>query len=141
MRHKSVVDDCSLINLPKIVSERKGNLTHIYNNEHIPFDIARVYYLYDIPAGAARGAHAHKELQQLIVSASGSFDVIVNDGSESKTIHLNRPYEGLIIPTYIWRELNNFSGGSVCLVLASMPYIDNDYIRDYSQFLKLKDLS
>lgn len=129
------VYDCSVIQLPKIQSY-SGNITPIYENVHIPFEIARVYYLYDIPGGETRGGHAHKNLQQLIVTASGSFDVLLDDGINKKVVHLNRPYFGLYMPNMIWRELLNFSSGGICLVLASEAYNENDYYRDYHEFLK-----
>jgi len=135
--NNSSVYDCSIIELP--VNHRlKGNLTVIENNKNIPFDISRVYYLYDIPAGESRGGHAHKELIQLIVAASGSFDVALSDGNVKRTFSLNRPFNGLIVVPGIWRELNNFSSGSVCLVLASHEYDESDYIREYDEFLEWK---
>lgn len=127
---------CKIINLPKI-SDRRGNLTFIEEKKHVPFEIKRVYYLYDVPSGESRGGHAHKHLQQFIIAVSGSFDVILDDGFERKRFHLNRPYYGLYICPMIWRELNNFSSGSVCLVLASEPYDEDDYIRDYETFKKM----
>ena len=127
---------CKVIDLPKI-SDRRGNLTFIEENRHIPFKIKRVYYLYDVPGGESRGGHAHKRLQQFIIAASGSFDVILDDGFERKRFHLNRSYYGLYVAPMIWRELNNFSSGSVCLVLASDFYDENDYIRDYETFKKM----
>jgi len=127
---------CIVMNLPK-VTDKRGNLTFIEGNRHIPFEIKRVYYLYDVPGGESRGGHAHRRLQQFIIAASGSFDVILDDGFERKRFHLNRSYYGLYVPPMIWRELNNFSSGSVCLVLASEPYDDDDYIRDYETFKKI----
>ncbi len=136
--HKASIKDCKLIQLPRVFGERKGNLTYIYSREHVPFDIKRIYYLYDVPGGAERAGHAHKELKQVLLSVSGSFDVLLDDGTLKKTISLNRPYCGLYISPFIWRELVNFSSGSVCLNLASLPYSENDYIRDYNQFIKIK---
>jgi dTDP-4-dehydrorhamnose 3,5-epimerase-like enzyme len=129
------IRDCKIIDLPKI-SDPRGNLTFIEGKQHIPFDIKRVYYLYDVPGGAERGGHAHKGLHQLIIAMSGSFDIILDDGRKKKRFHLNRSYCGLYVCPMIWRELDNFSSGSVCMVLASNLYDENDYYRDYSQFLK-----
>lgn len=137
--NESKVTDCRIIDLPKI-HNRAGNITAINELLDIPFKIKRVYYLYDVPGGEERGGHAHKNLHQLIVAASGSFDVVLNDGIEKKTIQLNRPYNGLIIVPGIWRELSNFSSGSICLVLASEIYKVNDYIREYSLFKELKNV-
>ena len=137
---KTTVYDCSVIEMDKHHREL-GNITVVENFETIPFDINRIYYLYDIPGGEERGGHAHKELKQLIVAASGSFDVILNDGNVKRTITLNRPYYGLLIVPGIWRELNNFSSGAICLVLASHKYDENDYIRDYNDFIKYTDNS
>jgi dTDP-4-dehydrorhamnose 3,5-epimerase-like enzyme len=128
------IKDCRIIELPKI-SDPRGNLTFIEGGGHVPFDIRRVYYLYDVPGGAERGGHAHKGLQQLIVAMSGSFDVVLDDGREKKRIHLNRSYYGLYVCPMIWRELDNFSSGSVCMVLASNLFTEDDYYRDYDQFL------
>ncbi len=137
---KTSVYDCTIIELDKHHSDRKGNITVVENNETVPFEVKRTYYLYDIPGGEERGAHAHKELRQLIIAASGSFDVVLNDGNVKRTFTLNRPYQGLLVVPGIWRELNNFSSGSVCLVLASMPYEVEDYIRDYNEFLEFKNV-
>lgn len=119
------LSDCKIIDLPKITDPR-GNLTFVEGGQHIPFDIQRVYYLYDVPGGSERGGHAHKELHQLIVAMSGSFDVILDDGKEKKRFHLNRSYYGLYVCPMIWRELDNFSSGSVCMVLASNRYDEED---------------
>jgi dTDP-4-dehydrorhamnose 3,5-epimerase-like enzyme len=127
---------CKMIDLPKILDHR-GNLTFVEATRHIPFQIKRIYYLYDVPGGASRGGHAHRSLQQFVIAASGSFDVIVDDGTNEKRFFLNRSYYGLYIPTMIWREMDNFSSGSVCLVLASEFYDAEDYIRDYGDFKKL----
>ncbi|MGH8049438.1 MAG: sugar 3,4-ketoisomerase [Arenimonas sp.] len=133
------VRGCKIIDLPKI-SDPRGNLTFIEPPQHVPFDIARVYYLYDVPGGAERGGHAHKDLQQLIIAMSGSFDIVLDDGVNKERIHLNRPYFGLYVNTMVWRELDNFSSGSVCMVLASIPYDESDYYRDYEEFIHaLKD--
>lgn len=127
------VDDCRLLELP-VVHNPQGNLTFIEGGTHVPFDIRRVYYLYDVPGGATRGGHAHRELQQLLVATSGSFEVVLDDGTKRRTVHLNRSHVGLYMPTMIWRELADFSSGSVCMVLASAPYEEDDYIRDYDEF-------
>ncbi|MEN6576142.1 MAG: FdtA/QdtA family cupin domain-containing protein [Phycisphaerales bacterium] len=127
---------CRIIELPKIVDQR-GNLTFIEAGRHIPFEPKRVYYLYDVPGGAARGGHAHRDLEQFIVAASGSFTVITDDGTARKDFYLNRSYYGLYIPSMIWREIDNFSSGSVCLVLASHLYQQSDYIRDYDEFKRI----
>jgi dTDP-4-dehydrorhamnose 3,5-epimerase-like enzyme len=139
MPMNTTVHDCRLINLPNIQSDRKGSLTYIYNDVHLPFAVQRVYYLYDVPAGSVRGGHAHRDLLQLIVAVSGSFDVVVNDGRESKTFTLNRPSYGLFVPRLIWRELVNFSGGSISLVLASTPYDEQDYFREFDRFVQHKE--
>ena len=130
------IEKCKIIELPKI-SDPRGNLTFIEGEgRHVPFDIKRVYYLYDVPGGAERGGHGHKALHQLIIAMSGSFDVLLDDGNEKKRFHLNRSYYGLYVCPMIWRELNNFSSGSVCMVLASNLYEEEDYYRDYDQFIK-----
>ncbi|MBC8146625.1 MAG: WxcM-like domain-containing protein [Bacteroidetes bacterium] len=134
----TTIKDCKIIKLPVIKSKRKGSITPIYNSVQIPFDIQRVYYLYDVPAGSERGGHAHKELQQLIIAASGSFDVVMNDGIKEKIFNLNRPSYGLFVPRMMWRELKNFSGGGICLVLASLSYDENDYFRNYNEFIQVK---
>lgn len=135
---KTTVFDCTLLEMDKHHSNAKGNITVVENDKTIPFKVKRTYYLYDVPGGGSRGSHAHKELQQLVIAASGSFDVTLDDGNVRRTITLNRPYQGLLIVPGIWRDLNNFSAGSVCLVLASEKYDESDYIRDYNEFLKNK---
>ena len=135
----TTIDDCKIIELDKH-HKIKGNITVIENNKTVPFDVKRIYYLYDVPGGEARGGHAHRNLYQLIVAASGSFNVVLNDGKNTKTITLNRPYQGLFVVPGIWRELDNFSSGSVCLVLASEKYDENDYIRDYNEFIICKNV-
>lgn len=134
---KSTVYDCTIIELDKHHQER-GNITVVENGVTVPFDVKRTYYLYDVPGGESRGGHAHKELRQLIVAASGSFSVTIDDGSIKRTFLLNRPYQGLLIVPGIWRTLDDFSSGSVCLVLASHVYDEADYIRNYDDFLKYK---
>lgn len=133
MRSPSI-DDCTIIQLPKNES-RSGNISIAEGAMHLPFDIKRIFYLYDIPAGEERGAHAHKECHQFLVAASGSFDVLVDDGINSKTITLNRPFYGLYIPPGIWAHELNFSSGAICLVLVSHLYNEDDYIRDYEEFI------
>jgi len=128
------VDDCRIIDLPKITDPR-GNLTFIEENKHIPFEIRRVFYLYDVPGGADRGAHAHKTLHQFIIAMSGSFDVVLDDGKQKKRIHLNRAYYGLYLCPMVWSYLDNFSSGAVCMVLASDFYDESDYFRDYDAYL------
>jgi len=134
------IDYCEMVTLPKI-HEPRGNLTFVEGNSHVPFDIQRVYYLYDVPGGAERGGHAHKGLQQLIIAMSGSFDVVLDDGRNKRRVHLSRSYYGLYVCPMIWRELDNFSSGSVCLVLASNRYEEDDYYRDYGQFLKAQNIN
>jgi WxcM-like, C-terminal len=130
----SRIDECTLVNLEKIESPA-GNLSPLYGGIHVPFAIKRVYYLYDVPGGADRGGHAHRMLQQLIVAVSGSFAVTVDDGQTRRTVALNRSYYGLYVPNLIWREVDDFCTGAVCLVFASLPYDESDYIRDYQDFL------
>jgi hypothetical protein len=130
---RTTIDDCRVIDLPRIHDPR-GNLTFIEGGRHLPFEIARVYYLYDVPGGESRAGHAHVGLEQLIVAASGSFRVILDDGEARKAVFLNRSYQGLYLPGMIWREIEDFSSGSVCLVLASKPYDPGDYFRDYDVF-------
>ena len=129
------LNNCKIINLPKLTDPR-GNLTFIEGNRHIPFDIRRIYYLYDVPGGSERGGHAHKALSQLIIAISGTFDVILSDGCDKKRFHLNRSFQGLYVCPMLWRELDNFSSGSVCLVLASNVYDESDYYRNYEEYLK-----
>jgi hypothetical protein len=130
------LNDCRLMDLPKI-SDPRGNLSFIEAGKDIPFDIKRVYYLYDVPGGSDRGSHAHKNLHQFIVAMSGSFDVLLDDGTNKKRFHLNRSYNGLYVCPMMWRYLDNFSSGAVCMVLASSYYDEADYIRDYSDFISL----
>jgi len=133
------IENCHIVELPKI-SDPRGNLTYIESGRHVPFDLARVYYLYDVPGGAERGGHAHKGLHQLIIAMSGSFDVVLDDGCEKKRVHLNRSNYGLYVCPMIWRELDNFSSGSVCMVLASNLYDEEDYYRDYDEYLAARGL-
>jgi dTDP-4-dehydrorhamnose 3,5-epimerase-like enzyme len=126
-------NDCLVLNLPRIQDPR-GNLTFIESGRHLPFDIARVFYLYDVPGGESRAGHANKTLQQFIVAASGSFDVVVDDGRNKERFHLNRSYNGLFVPGMIWRDIDNFSSGSVCLVLCSAFYDEDDYFRDIDEW-------
>lgn len=128
------LDSCKIIDLPKI-SDPNGNLTFIESSNQIPFEIKRVYYMYDIPGGSYRGAHAHKNLHQLIIAMSGSFDIEIDDGENKKRFHLNRSYYGLYVPPMMWRLLDNFSSGVVCMVLASEFYDEGDYFRDYQDFV------
>lgn len=128
------LDKCQIFDLPRI-NDRRGNLSFIEANRHIPFDIRRVYYLYDVPGGAERGGHAHKALHQLIIAMSGSFDIHLDDGYAKKTIHMNRSYYGLYVCPMIWREIDNFSSGAVCMVLASEYYDELDYYREYNDFV------
>jgi len=128
------ISDCRIITLPKI-SDPRGNLTFVESGRHIPFEIKRVYYLYDVPGGSERGAHGHKKLEQLIVAMSGSFDVIIDDGKEKKKFHMNRSYYGLYLCPMMWRDITNISSGAVCMVLASEYYDENDYYRGYDKFV------
>ncbi|MFZ4400963.1 MAG: sugar 3,4-ketoisomerase [Bacteroidales bacterium] len=136
---KTSVYDCVILPLSKI-HNRAGNITIVEGQKNIPFDIKRIYYLYDIPGGEDRGAHAHKELRQLMVAASGSFNVLLDDGMNKKVVTLNRPDYGLLIVPGIWRELMEFSSGAVCLVLASEAYNENDYIREFNNYLSFRKL-
>lgn len=130
----SRLKNCKIVDLPRITDSR-GNLSFVEGRRHIPFDIKRVYYLYDVPGGSDRGSHAHKNLHEFIIAMSGSFDVVLDDGKEKKRFHLNRSYYGLYVCPMIWRYLDNFSSGSVCMVLASAFYDESDYIRNYNDFL------
>lgn len=135
---KSSVFDCTMVELSRHHSDRKGDISVVENGRTLPFDVRRVYYLYDVPGGESRGGHAHKELSQLIVAASGSFSVTLDDGKVKRTFLLNRPYQGLYVVPGIWRDLDDFSSGAVCMVLASHEYDPDDYIRNYDSFKKLK---
>ncbi len=128
------LDQCRIIEFP-VISDPRGNLTFVENSRHIPFDIQRVYYLYDVPGGATRAGHAHKELHQVLIAMSGSFDIVLDDGQDKKTFHMNRSYYGLYICPMVWRVIDNFSSGSVCMALASLPYDEADYYREYEEFL------
>ena len=132
------MDEPIIIELPKFLDAR-GNLSFVQNNTHIPFEIKRTYWLYDVPGGESRGGHAYRETEEFVMALSGSFDVIVDDGKEKKTFHLNRSYYGLYIPKGMWREMDNFSTNSLALEFASTKYDSTDYIRDYDEFLKLKE--
>lgn len=131
------IESCKILELPKIQDPR-GNLTFVEGNSHVPFAIERVYYLYDVPGGSARGGHAHRQLHQFIIAMSGSFDVLLDDGQHKKRVHLSRSYKGLYVCPMIWRELDNFSSGSVCMVLASTKYDEADYYRDYPTFMRAR---
>ena len=132
--------DCRVIELDKHHSDRKGNLTVVENGKDLPFNVQRAYYLYDVPGGESRGSHAHMELEQLIVAASGSFMVTLDDGKERRSFLLNRPYQGLYVKSGMWRDLSDFSSGAVALVLASDVYKEEDYIRYYQEFLRFRGL-
>lgn len=133
---RSTIDDCRVIDLPRI-DDPRGKLTFIEQSRHVPFDIRRVFYLYDVPTEESRGAHAHRQLHQFLVCMSGSFDVAIDDGRHQSKVHLNRPWKGLHLPPMIWAAEVNFDPGSVCLVLASELYDESDYIRDYAEYLRL----
>jgi hypothetical protein len=130
------LNKCRIIELPKIM-DRRGNLTYVEGGNHIPFDIKRVYYLYDVPGGSDRGAHAHRRLHQFILAMSGSFDIVLSDGNSERRFHLNRSYYGLYVCPMMWRTLDNFSSGSVCMVLASEPFDESDYIRSHTEFIQV----
>jgi dTDP-4-dehydrorhamnose 3,5-epimerase-like enzyme len=132
----TILDRCKILNFPKI-TDLRGNLSFIEENRHIPFEIKRVYYLYDVPCGASRGGHAHKTLEQMVIALSGSFDVILDDGDERRKFFLNRPHYGLYIPPGVWRELENFSSNSVALSIVSEVYDESDYIRNYETFKRM----
>lgn len=131
------IEKCAVIDLP-VHKDPRGNLTAVEGGLHIPFEIRRVYYLYDVPGGAERGGHAHKDLHQLIIAMSGSFDVVLDDGKDKKRMHLNRSYQGLYVCPMIWRTIDNFSSGSVLMVLASNKYAEDDYYRDYAEFMRAR---
>lgn len=133
------VFDCTIIGLDRHHSDRKGNLTVVENGVTLPFNVKRVYYLYDVPGGESRGSHAHRDLEQLIIAASGSFRVTLDDGNCKRSFFLNRPYQGLYVKPGLWRDLDDFSSGAVCMVLASDVYQADDYIRDYNEFLSYRD--
>ncbi len=135
---KYSVYDCTIVELDKHHSERRGNLSVVQNSDTVPFDVKRIYYLYDVPGGESRGAHAHKELSQLIVAVSGAFTVTLDDGNVKRSFLLNHPYQGLYVKPGIWRDLDDFSSGAVCMVLASEVYQKEDYIRDYQEFLDFR---
>lgn len=132
----SVLEECKIVNFPK-VNDVRGNLSFIEQNNQVPFEIRRVYYLYDVPVGATRGGHAHRELQQMIIALSGSFDVVLDDGYRKRSFFLNRPHYGLYVPPRIWRELENFSSNSVALSIVSEIYKESDYVREYDTFKRL----
>ena len=133
------VFDCTMVELDKHHSDRKGNLTVVENGKTLPYDVKRVYYLYDVPGGENRGSHAHRDLSQLIIAASGSFRVTLDDGTCKRSFFLNRPYQGLYVKPGMWRDLEDFSSGAVCMVLASEEYDSNDYIRSYEDFIKYRN--
>ncbi|MDE6479589.1 MAG: FdtA/QdtA family cupin domain-containing protein [Muribaculaceae bacterium] len=137
--NRSSVYDCSVIELDCHSSDRRGNMSVVENGKSIPFDVRRVYYLYDVPGGVERGGHAHRSLYQLIIAVSGSFSVTLDDGKLKRTVFLNRPNRGLLVVPGLWRTIEDFSSGAVCMVLASSEYDEEDYIRDYGSFLNLKN--
>lgn len=134
----TTIYDCMLLTLPKN-HQLNGNLTSITNSKEVPFDIKRIYYLYDVPGGNSRGGHAHKDLYQIMIALSGSFTVTVDDGKLKRSFQLFQPYQGLLIPPGLWRDLDNFSSGSICMVLASEVYDENDYFREYEDFINFKN--
>ena len=136
---KYSVFDCTMVELDKHHSDRKGNLSVVQNGATLPFDVKRVYYLYDVPGGESRGSHAHRDLEQLIIAASGSFTVTLDDGKSKRSFFLNRPYQGLYVKPGLWRDLEDFSSGAVCMVLACEVYQKEDYIRDYQEFLVFRE--
>ena len=138
MGKSTTVSQCTLINFPKN-HQLNGNLTSITSGQEVPFDIKRIYYLYDVPSGNSRGGHAHKDLFQIMVALSGSFTVTLDDGSNKQSFHLYQPYQGLLIPSGLWRDLDTFSSGSICMVLASDEYDEQDYFRNYQEFVKWKE--
>ena len=139
MMKRTSIDDCRIIEFDLHHSDRKGNLSVVEGMKDVPFEVKRVYYLYDVPGGESRGGHAHKALRQLIIAASGSFSVSLDDGSGKRVFVLNRPYQGLLIVPGIWRTLDDFSSGSVCMVMASEVYQAEDYIRDYQEFIEFRN--
>lgn len=141
MMKRTFIDDCRIIEFDRHHSDRKGNLSVVEGMKDVPFEVKRVYYLYDVPGGESRGGHAHKALRQLIIAASGSFSVSLDDGSGKRVFVLNRPYQGLLIVPGIWRTLDDFSSGAVCLVMASEKYDESDYIRQYDEYKVYKDWS
>ena len=134
------LDNCKILELPKI-QDNRGNLTFIEAGRHVPFDFKRAYFLYDVPGGSTRGGHAHKELHQIVIAMSGSFDIELSDGVNTTRFHLNRSYFGLYIPPMVWREMDNFSSGSVALVLASDFYSEEDYFRDFPEYLSSRGIA
>lgn len=138
---KYSVNDCPIIDLGKFMGERKGDITVVENDGTLPFDTKRVFYLYDVPGGSSRGAHAHREQYQFIIATSGSFQVTLDDGIVRRTFFLNRPYKGLLVYPGLWSYLDDFSSGAICMVLTSEKYTADDYIRDYQEFLDFRNLT